>query len=46
MSIRVVPGFDCETDIGSRTPFCEGLLHGTPILLKLLEKHAAQVVRE
>ena len=41
MGIRVVLGFDCETDIGSWTPFYEGLLHGTPIILRLLEKHNA-----
>ena len=28
-----------ETDIGSFTPFYEGVKHGTPHMLKLLEKH-------
>ena len=35
----VVFGFDMETDIGSFTPFYEGVKHGTPQLLKLLKKH-------
>ncbi len=34
----VVFGFDMETDIGSFTPFYEGVKHGTPHMLKLLEK--------
>ena len=38
-SIKVVLGFDCETDVGSWTPYYEGLVHGTPVLLRLLEKH-------
>jgi hypothetical protein len=38
-SIRVVLGIDCETDIGSWTPWYEGLVHGTPILLELFRKH-------
>jgi hypothetical protein len=29
-----------ETDVGSFTPFYEGVKHGTPRLLELLEKHA------
>jgi len=36
--IRVVLGFDCETDIGSWTPYYEGLLRGAPVILELLEK--------
>ena len=36
--ITVVFGFDCETDVGSWTPFYEGLKHGTPKLVDLLEK--------
>jgi len=36
--ITVVFGLDCETDVGSWTPFYEGLKHGTPKLLDLLEK--------
>ena len=37
--IRVILGFDCETDVGSWTPFYEGLVHGTPVILELLDKH-------
>ena len=37
--IRVVLGFDCETDVGSWTPYYEGLVHGTPVILDLLDKH-------
>ncbi|MHB9133742.1 MAG: polysaccharide deacetylase family protein [Armatimonadota bacterium] len=33
--MQVVLGFDMETDIGSWTPFYEGLVHGTPRLLQL-----------
>lgn len=35
----VVLGFDMETDIGSWTPFYEGLVHGTPKLLSVLKQH-------
>jgi peptidoglycan/xylan/chitin deacetylase (PgdA/CDA1 family) len=35
----VIFGFDMETDIGSWTPFYEGLVHGTPEILGVLEKH-------
>ena len=35
----VVFGFDMETDIGSFTPFYEGVTHGTPHIMNLLEKH-------
>ena len=35
----VVLGFDMETDIGSFTPFYEGVQHGTPNVLAVLEKH-------
>ncbi len=38
-SFDVVLGFDMETDIGSYTPFYEGLLHGTPLLLQVLKSH-------
>ena len=38
----VVFGFDMETDIGSFTPFYEGVKHGTPQILKLLKKHDIQ----
>lgn len=35
----VVLGFDMETDIGSFTPFYEGVKHGTPHILRMLKKH-------
>lgn len=35
----VVFGFDMETDVGSFTPFYEGVKNGTPRLLALLDKH-------
>jgi peptidoglycan/xylan/chitin deacetylase (PgdA/CDA1 family) len=35
----VVLGFDMETDIGSFTPFYEGVKQGTPRLLELLKRH-------
>lgn len=35
----VVFGFDMETDIGSFTPYYEGVKHGTPEILRLLDKH-------
>jgi peptidoglycan/xylan/chitin deacetylase (PgdA/CDA1 family) len=38
----VIFGFDMETDIGSWTPFYEGLVHGTPRILDVLD---AQGVR-
>ncbi len=34
--IQVVLGFDMETDIGSWTPYYNGLVNGTPLLLQLL----------
>jgi peptidoglycan/xylan/chitin deacetylase (PgdA/CDA1 family) len=37
--MRVVLGFDCETDVGSWTPYYEGLAHGTPKILDLLKRH-------
>ena len=36
---KVILGFDMETDIGSWTPFYEGLVHGTPRILEVLSKH-------
>ena len=36
---RVVLGFDCETDVGSWTPFYNGLGPGVSALLGLLAKH-------
>ena len=38
--MNVVLGFDMETDVGSWTPYYEGLVNGTPIILDALEKHA------
>jgi len=35
----VIFGFDMETDIGSYTPFYEGVQHGTPLILEILDKH-------
>jgi hypothetical protein len=37
--VNVVFGFDLETDIGSLTPYYEGLIHATPRILNLLAKH-------
>jgi peptidoglycan-N-acetylglucosamine deacetylase len=37
--MRVVLGFDCETDVGSFTPLYNGLLHGTPAILDVLKQH-------
>jgi peptidoglycan/xylan/chitin deacetylase (PgdA/CDA1 family) len=34
--ITVVFGFDMETDIGSWTPYYEGLVHGTPRMLQVM----------
>ena len=42
MKPTVVFGFDMETDIGSWTPFYEGLVHGTPKMLELLSKHSIE----
>ncbi|MCC6444290.1 MAG: polysaccharide deacetylase family protein [Armatimonadetes bacterium] len=42
MQPKIIFGFDMETDIGSWTPFYEGLAHGTPRLLEVL---ASQDVR-
>jgi peptidoglycan-N-acetylglucosamine deacetylase len=39
MKPTVVLGFDMETDIGSWTPYYEGLVHGTPRILELLGKN-------
>ena len=36
MKITVLLGMDMETDVGSWTPFYEGLANGTPLLLDLL----------
>lgn len=37
--LQVVLGFDMETDIGSWTPFYEGLQHGTPVIIDTLERN-------
>ncbi|MEX2335771.1 MAG: polysaccharide deacetylase family protein [Fulvivirga sp.] len=37
--VDVVLGFDMETDIGSYTPFYEGVQHGSLAILAILEKH-------
>ena len=37
-STLVLLGFDMETDIGSWTPFYNGLVRGTPRILKILDK--------
>lgn len=36
--IHVIFGIDMETDVGSFTPFYEGVKNGTPILLDLFDK--------
>jgi hypothetical protein len=36
---RVVLGMDCETDVGSFTPFYEGLVNATPLLLEMFDRH-------
>jgi len=38
-AIKAVLGFDMETDIGSWTSGYEGVKHGTPIILDILDKH-------
>ena len=38
--IQVVFGIDMETDIGSWTPFYEGVTKGTPLLLNLFAKNS------
>ena len=40
MTPRVMLGFDMETDVGSWTPYYEGIVHGTPRVLDVLDKHA------
>jgi peptidoglycan/xylan/chitin deacetylase (PgdA/CDA1 family) len=36
--MEVMLGFDMETDIGSYTPFFEGVRHGSPVILEILER--------
>lgn len=38
-SFDVLLGFDMETDVGSWTPFHEGLRHGTPKVLEVFRRH-------
>lgn len=40
-AIPVILGFDMETDVGSWTPFYEGLVNGTPLVLETLRQHDA-----
>ncbi len=40
-TLEVLLGFDMETDIGSWTPYYEGLRHATPKVLDLFKKHDA-----
>ncbi len=37
--LQVLLGFDMETDVGSWTPFYEGLTHGTPRVLEVFQRH-------
>ena len=39
MGMKVMIGIDVETDIGSFTPFYEGVKKGVPILLDMFKKH-------
>jgi len=39
MGMKVIIGVDVETDIGSFTPFYEGVKKGVPILLDMFKKH-------
>ena len=41
--IQVVFGIDMETDIGSWTPFYEGITKGTPLMLDLFAKKSIAV---
>lgn len=38
-NLEILFGFDMETDVGSWTPFHEGLRHATPLLIDLFQKH-------
>jgi peptidoglycan-N-acetylglucosamine deacetylase len=38
-TLRAVLGFDMETDIGSWTPYYEGVKHGTPVILDTLRRN-------
>lgn len=37
--LDVMLGFDMETDVGSWTPYYDGVVSGTPVILNLLKKH-------
>ena len=37
--LNVVIGLDMETDIGSFTPFYEGLKYGAPVILDIMSRH-------
>lgn len=39
MSLEILFGFDMETDVGSWTPFHEGLRHATPPLMEVFAQH-------
>ena len=39
MNAKVIFGFDMETDIGSWTPYYNGLIHGTPRILDTLAEN-------
>ncbi len=41
--ISMIFGIDMETDIGSFTPFYEGVKHGTPVLLEMFDKKGIDV---
>jgi Predicted xylanase/chitin deacetylase len=36
--LKVIIGIDMETDVGSFTPFYEGVKHGTPLLIELFKR--------
>jgi len=40
--LEVLLGFDMETDVGSWTPFHEGLRHATPAILDVFARHHAK----
>ena len=42
-AVKAVFGIDMETDVGSWTPFYEGLVNGTPRLMDMLAKRGVTV---
>lgn len=40
--LKVLLGFDMETDLGNYSPFYEGLIHGTPKILEILGRHEVE----